>query len=56
MRTIKGISSGAAAWRETLALAIELDDIEYQLRAIGALWLDRISSGEAALILPESKS
>jgi predicted ATPase len=52
MRTIKGISSGAAAWRETLALAIELDDIDYQLRAIGALWLDRINSGEAAEALP----
>ena len=38
MRAIKGISSGAGAWRETLALAVELDDIVYQLRSnLGAL-------------------
>ena len=27
MRAIKGVASGAAAWRETLNLAIELDDV-----------------------------
>lgn len=48
MRAIKGIPSGAAAWRETLALAIELDDVDYQLRAIWALWVDRGNNGEAA--------
>jgi hypothetical protein len=48
MRAIKGIPSGAAAWRDTLALAIELDDVDYQLRAIWALWVDRGNSGEAA--------
>ena len=46
MRAIKG--SGAAAWREVLALAVELDDADYQLRAIWALWLDRINNSEAA--------
>jgi hypothetical protein len=30
MRAIKGISSGAAAWRETLALAVELGDVDYR--------------------------
>jgi predicted ATPase/DNA-binding winged helix-turn-helix (wHTH) protein len=48
MRAINGISSGVAAWRETLALAMELDDIDYQLRATWALWVDRINNGEAA--------
>jgi predicted ATPase/DNA-binding winged helix-turn-helix (wHTH) protein len=48
MRAIKNIPSGAAAWRDTLALAIELDDIDYQLRAIWALWVDRGNHGEAA--------
>lgn len=47
MRAIKGISSGAAAWREVLALAIELDDADYQLRAIWALWIDRVNNCEA---------
>src|ERR1700733_11735747 len=47
MRAIKGISSGAAAWRETLALAVELDDVDYQLRAIWALWVDRGNNGQA---------
>jgi tetratricopeptide (TPR) repeat protein len=46
MRAIRG--SGAAAWREVVALAVELDDADYQLRAIWALWLDRINNGEAA--------
>jgi predicted ATPase/DNA-binding winged helix-turn-helix (wHTH) protein len=46
MRAIKGIPSGAAAWRETLALAVELDDVDYQLRAIWALWVDRGNNGE----------
>jgi predicted ATPase/DNA-binding winged helix-turn-helix (wHTH) protein len=48
MRAIKGVSSGAAAWREVLALAVGLDDVDYQLRAIWALWLDRVNNGEAA--------
>jgi hypothetical protein len=48
MRAIKGISSGAAAWRETLALAVELDDVDYQFRAIWALWVDRGNNGQAA--------
>ena len=48
MRAIKGISSGAAAWREVLALAVELDDADYQLRAIWALWIDRVNNSEAA--------
>jgi predicted ATPase len=48
MRAIKSIPSGAAAWREALALAVELDDVDYQLRAIWALSVDRANKGEAA--------
>src|SRR5229473_3514049 len=48
MSAIKSIPSGAAAWRETLAPAVELDDADYQLRAIWALWVDRTNNGEAA--------
>ena len=49
MRAIKTIPSGTAAWRKrkTLALAVELDDVDYQLRAIWALWVDRTNHGEA---------
>jgi hypothetical protein len=48
IRTMEGIPSGATAWRETLTLATELDDVDYQLRAIWALWVDRINNGEVA--------
>ena len=49
MRAIKTIPSGTAAWRKrkTLALAVELDDVDYQLRAIWALWVDLTNNGQA---------
>jgi predicted ATPase/DNA-binding winged helix-turn-helix (wHTH) protein len=49
MRAIKTIPSGMAAWRKrkTLALAVELDDVDYQLRAIWALWVDHTNNGQA---------
>jgi predicted ATPase/DNA-binding winged helix-turn-helix (wHTH) protein len=49
MRAIKTIPNGTAAWRKrkTLALAVELDDVDYQLRAIWALWVDRTNNGQA---------
>jgi predicted ATPase/DNA-binding winged helix-turn-helix (wHTH) protein len=43
--TIK-ILNGAVTWRETLALAIELEDIDYQVRATWALCVDRVNRGE----------
>jgi predicted ATPase/DNA-binding winged helix-turn-helix (wHTH) protein len=55
MRAIKSIPSGAAAWRKTLALAIELEDVDYQLRAIWALSVDRTNHGEAAEALTFAK-
>lgn len=48
MRAIKGIPCGAAAWQQTLVLAVELDDVDYQLRALWALWVDRGNHGDAA--------
>jgi predicted ATPase/DNA-binding winged helix-turn-helix (wHTH) protein len=48
MRAIKSIPCGAAAWRETLALAVELEDVDYQLRAIWALSVDRTNNCAAA--------
>jgi predicted ATPase len=48
MRAIKGIPSGAAAWQGTLALAVELGDVDYQLRALWALWCDCGNRGAAA--------
>jgi hypothetical protein len=47
MRAIKGIASGASAWQQTLALAAELGDVDYQLRALWALWVDCGNSGAA---------
>ena len=51
MRAIRGIPSGAAAWEETLALAVELNDVDYQLRALWALWVDCGNSGAATRAL-----
>src|SRR5260370_38576310 len=48
MRAIKGIPSGAASWQETLALAIELDDIDYHLRAIRAVRITRVTISKPA--------
>jgi predicted ATPase len=40
------LESSAAAWRTTLRLAEELEDTDYQLRALWALWADRTNSAE----------
>jgi len=55
MRAIAGLASGAAAWRETLRLAEEIGDRDYQQRALWALWVDRTNSGapREALALAE---
>ena len=55
MRAISGFSSGADAWSATLVLAEELGDVDYQLRALWALWVDRTNHAQprAALALAE---
>jgi predicted ATPase len=46
MRAIAGLPSGAVAWQETLRLADLIGDIDYQQRALWALWVDRTNSGQ----------
>ncbi len=51
MRAITGFPSGAEAWRSVLAIAEDIDDTDYQARALWALWTDRVNNGEAAQAL-----
>lgn len=55
MRAIAGLRSGGAAWDAALAMAETLGDVDYQLRALWALWVDRTNGGEPreALALAE---
>ncbi|MEJ0065603.1 MAG: winged helix-turn-helix domain-containing protein [Caulobacteraceae bacterium] len=46
LHAMSSLPSGAVAWNATLALAEELDDGDYQLRALWALWVDRTNGGE----------
>jgi predicted ATPase/DNA-binding winged helix-turn-helix (wHTH) protein len=46
MSTISAPRGSADSWRMTLALAEEIDDVDYQLRALLALWFDRANAGE----------
>jgi tetratricopeptide (TPR) repeat protein len=48
MRAITGFQSGVEAWRSTLAIAEDIGDVDYQARALWALWIDRVNDGEAA--------
>ena len=51
MRAITGLQSRAAAWQSTLEIAEQLGDIDYQLRALWALWVDRTNHGESRAAL-----
>jgi predicted ATPase/DNA-binding winged helix-turn-helix (wHTH) protein len=42
--TNMGPASGAA-WRKTLELAGQLDDVDYKLRALWGLWIDSLNNG-----------
>ncbi|BAB53079.1 ATP-binding protein [Mesorhizobium japonicum] len=46
MVAVSDFPSGADAWKETLALAETLGDIDYQLRSLWALWVDRTNSAQ----------
>jgi hypothetical protein len=46
MYAMARLDGSAEAWRHTLALAECLGDRDYQLRALWALWADRINHGE----------
>jgi predicted ATPase/DNA-binding winged helix-turn-helix (wHTH) protein len=58
MRAITGLPGGAVAWRETLRLADLIGDMDYQQRALWALWVDRTNNGEPreALVIAEKFS
>jgi predicted ATPase/DNA-binding winged helix-turn-helix (wHTH) protein len=46
MRAISGRPGGAQAWTRVLEIARKVDDIDFQLRALWALWVDRTNGGE----------
>lgn len=46
MRGISGRPGGARAWTDTLDIARKIDDVDFQLRALWALWVDRTNSAE----------
>jgi predicted ATPase/DNA-binding winged helix-turn-helix (wHTH) protein len=46
MQAVSGLPSGAEAWKATLTLAEELGDVDYQLRSLWALWVDRTNHAE----------
>ncbi len=48
VQAINGTPSAAEAWRETLARAVELGDVRYQLQATRALWVNCFTRGAAA--------
>lgn len=55
MRAMAGLPHGAAAWEKALEIASSLGDVDYQLRALWALWVDRTNRAEprAALELAD---
>jgi predicted ATPase/DNA-binding winged helix-turn-helix (wHTH) protein len=48
VQAVGGTPSAAAARQETLALAVELEDVDYQLQAVWALILESANRGAAA--------
>jgi predicted ATPase/DNA-binding winged helix-turn-helix (wHTH) protein len=51
MRAPAGLPSGLAAWSTVLAIAEELHDVDYQLRALRALWVAWHNRGEPRMAL-----
>ena len=51
MRAISGRPSGAKAWERCLGIARQIDDVDFQLRALWALWVDRTNSGSSRAAL-----
>lgn len=46
MRAISGRPGGAQAWTRVFEIARKVDDIDFQLRALWALWVDRTNDGQ----------
>jgi predicted ATPase/DNA-binding winged helix-turn-helix (wHTH) protein len=51
MRAISGRPSGAKAWERSLEIARRIGDVDFQLRALWALWVDRTNSGHSRAAL-----
>jgi predicted ATPase/DNA-binding winged helix-turn-helix (wHTH) protein len=51
MRAISGRPSGAKAWERSLEIARRIDDVDFQLRALWALWVDRTNGGNSRAAL-----
>ncbi len=49
MRSTEGPQKGIDAWTTALRIAEQLGDIDYQLRAVWALWVDAINRAEPLL-------
>ena len=47
LNAISGVESGPAAWRTVLEIAEQLGEVDYQVRALWALWVDRTNSAVA---------
>ena len=48
----EGPTPAGAAWIKALALAESVEDVEYQLRSVWALWAGRLSMGDYRTTLP----
>jgi predicted ATPase/DNA-binding winged helix-turn-helix (wHTH) protein len=53
--TESGLQTGTGAWKIVLSLAEELKDTDYTLRALWALWADRVNHGECREALALAK-
>jgi predicted ATPase/DNA-binding winged helix-turn-helix (wHTH) protein len=56
MRAISGRPSGAKAWTRAFETARKLDDVDFQLRALWALWVDRTNGGEPRAALEKAEA
>ncbi|WP_282567857.1 MULTISPECIES: winged helix-turn-helix domain-containing protein [unclassified Bosea (in: a-proteobacteria)] len=46
MRPVPDRPSGAVAWSRALSIARAIDDVDFQLRGLWAMWVDRVNAGE----------
>lgn len=46
MRAVAGLGNGGDAWRMTLEIAQAIGDVDYQMRSLWALWVERSNAGQ----------
>ncbi|RWO27515.1 MAG: transcriptional regulator [Mesorhizobium sp.] len=56
MRAISGRPGGAQAWTRSFEIAQKVDDVDFQLRALWALWVDRTNGGEPRAALERAEA